>query len=677
MIKRETLEAFLKAGMSIIPLRADKRPNLKSWQKYNKELYKLKKKTDEFESVGLITGTINQIECVDIDEKYNIAKEGLKEKLKEKVDLFAPDLWNKLVIASTVNKGFHLIYKVKEMGGNVKLAMREATKKEAAKGEKKLVLIETRSQHGYIVVKPSKGYEIIQGKLFGLNEITVKERDTLFACCRMLDEILPPVFMKDPNVTWGSKGISPWEDFNSRGDWKSILTANQWTIVSEKGTKTNVKRPNSTSPISGNFDSKYNLLRVFSSSSVFDTDKSYSPFGIYTVLVAGGDYKQAARELKEAGYGRTPEPEFKRVDEVVDLVTTEDFISGSHDNSMLEKFATGQIKPGLSTGYTRFDEFYRFKPGKFEVVGGAAGLGKSTIVWLLAAISNALHGWKWIIYSCENEAWEIKKDLAEFLVGENYQKIPKEHRDVIIKYIDENFKIIETSERMSYRTVLEKAEKLMETGTYNALMIDPYNKLKIDFTEVDRKLSTYEYHYEVAGIFKQWCNNTKCSIYLNMHGNSSANRRTHQAGEMKGHRMAYEASDLEHGSMWENAVDSLIMIHRYKYHAELKFQTQIAIKKMRSQYSGGTETPLEDPVVIKMGRGSDRNFYSFYDERNETPLKNWFKKTILGETKTKEELTEDFNTTRTQIAEETPDALAEQNFARGTVFKQKIEEPPF
>ena len=131
MIERSTLEAFLKAGISIIPLKKDKSPNIKSWQKYNKTLYQLGKNVKEFESVGMVMGDINGAETLDVDQKYDIPKKGeatLIERLEKKVELFAPGLWDKLTIATTVNGGYHLIYKVAQMGGSIKNRSKERNK---------------------------------------------------------------------------------------------------------------------------------------------------------------------------------------------------------------------------------------------------------------------------------------------------------------------------------------------------------------------------------------------------------------------------------------------------------------------------------------------------------------------------------------------------------------------
>ena len=685
MIDKKTLQAFLKAKISIIPLKSDKRPNVKSWQKYNKELYKLGENTDEFEAVGMVMGDINGAETLDVDQKYDIPEKGEKpliERLEDKVELFSPGLWKKLTIATTKNGGYHLIYKVAEMGGSVKLAMRPATKKEEKEGTKQVVLLETRGQKSYILVKPSEGYEIIQGKLFGLKTITVKERDMLFACARMFDQVIPPVFMKDPNIAWASEGLTPWQDYSERGDWKSVLMKHGWKIVKESGSKIFVKRPGATSPMSGNFDSKYNLLRVFSSSSVFDHTQSYNPFSIYAMLECGGDHKQAARQLREAGYGRTPEQKFKRKDEPVDLTNNDDYISGSDDNKMLLKYARKEIKMGYSTGFPELDKHFRWKEGKYNIGAGHANLGKSTIMWCMTLVTSVLHGWKNIIYSPENDSWTIKMALVEFLSGSgNVQKMSESDINKCVAWIDQYIVILEDNdEDWSFHEVLEKAEEVMKEKHCNILLIDPYNDLEYDYTApgMDRKFSTYEYHYKVNKVFKKWAKRTKCTVFLNLHGVTEAQRKVHSEkdGELAGHIKPLMAADAEQGGMWLNRADDFLVFHRYAMHQEMKNQTHVHVRKVKEKWSGGEPTFLDSPVSLSM---KNPDFFGFYDVDNINPLKNWFKKTILGEQETKEELTSNLEEVINQIEEENPNALAEQNYARGTVFKNKveIEEPPF
>lgn len=682
MITRDKLESLLGRGYSIIPLKKNKIPNISSWQKYTKELYKLGDDISEFQSVGLVTGEIAGVQVVDVDAKYWIGEGDFMELLEDRVELFCPGLWKKLTISTTKNKGFHLLYKVEgKQEGSVKLAQREPTKKEAEEGQKRLVLLETRSANAYVVCHPSEGYEIEQGKLLNLKLITQKERDTLFACCRTFDEILPPVFQEKPQVVYNSVGIPPWDAYNDDNHhWKMVMESHGWELKDVKNEKIPVVRPGSNSPTSGNFSIAHNLLRVFSTSSIFDSNRSYSPFGIYTVLQCGGDPKQAARELRDMGYGTNPESKYKTKDEPVDIDNTHEFIVGDEANSYIHDFASGKIPMGLSTGYKDLDRHYRFKDQAFDIIGGTAGLGKTTIACFLFALANALHGKRVIIYSTENPAWELKVFVLEFLYGEKVKDIPKQHIDKGLKYLDKNFAFIETEDMLSYLDILSMVEKIeAKKGKFDYLFIDPWNALTVDYTEVDRKLNTYQYTLQVATKLQKWCKHKNMSLYIGMHSNTESARRVHQSGDLKGNPSPLNAADLADGVVWENKCTHMLLVHRYKFVEELRNQTQIAVKKVKSKHTGGLETPMDSPVLLNMGRGKYRDFFSFYDSDNESPLRGWFKKTILGE---KFVSTEDEKPSFDDYVfeqQETSEAEDINNYNKGTVFKgsRPAEEPPY
>lgn len=678
MIDKKILKGFIAKKLSIVPLKKDKRPNINSWKRYQKDFINIEENAHLFESLGLVCGEVSgNLEVIDVDQKNEIyiEEEGhLIDQLKSKMELFSKGLYKKLTVAETINGGYHLIYKCEKICGNVKLASRDATKKEQKAGEKKVVLLETRGESGYIVTVPTEGYNIIQGSLSEIPTITKAERDTIFSCCRMFDETMPPVFMENPQVAYASTGLTPWEDYNSRGDWQSVMTKHGWTIKTQQGSKYPVKRPGSKSPVSGNFDTKYNLLRVFSTSSVFDSDKSYNPFSIYTILECGGDFKAAARQLSEMNYGRKPEAKFKRVDEPVELDDTHEFLVGKDVNSFIDDFATGKIPMGLSTGYDDLDNHYRFKPQAFDIIGGTAGLGKTTIACFLFALANALHGKRVIIYSTENPAWELKVFILEFLYGERVKDIPKAHRDLGLAYLDKQFAFIETEDMLSYLDVINMVDKIeKKEGSFDMLFIDPWNALKLDYTEVDRKLNTYQYTLQVTTRLQKWCKAKDMSLYVGMHSNTESARRVHQSGDLKDNPAPLNAADLADGVVWENKATHLLLVHRYKFVEELRNQTQIAVKKVKSKHTGGMETTLANPVLLNMGRGKHRDFFSFYDSKNESPLRGWFKKTILGkqsieviEPTIQEQVYEDNN----EEPEENNSSQEYHDFNKGSVFKR-------
>lgn len=683
MITRTNLQAFLDKGLSILPLKKNKIPNTSSWQQYTKSYYKLSKDVSEFQSVGLITGEISGgVQVVDVDSKYWIGEGDLIDLLEAKVELFCPGLWKKLTIQKTINNGYHLIYKVDgKQDGSVKLAQREPTEEEAKEGQKKLVLLETRSANAYIVCFPSDGYKVTQGKLLSIKKITKEERDTLFAVCRTFDEILPPVFQEKPNIIYNSVGEKPWESYcNDTEHWKSVMRKHGWQVKEESKGRIRVVRPGKkegTKETSGNFSISHNLLRVFSTSTVFDSNLSYNPFGIYTMLECNGDIKMAAKELRDLGYGTTPEPKYRIKDEAAEIDDTHEFLVSKEVNSYIDDFAEGKIPMGLTTGYDDLDEHYRFKPQAFDIIGGTAGLGKTTIACFLFALSNALHGKRTIIYSTENPAWELKVFIMEFLYGEKVDKIPKNHRDLLLAYMDKQFAFIETEDMLSYLDILNMVEKIeQKQGKFDQLFIDPWNALVTDYSEVDRKLNTYQYTLQVATRLQKWCKAKDMSLYIGMHSNTESARRVHQSGDLKGNPAPLNAADLAEGVVWENKCSHMLLIHRYKFVEELRNQTQIAVKKVKSRHTGGLETPLDKPVLLNMGRGKYRDFYSFYDSKNISPLRGWFKKTILGEeiVQTKEPSIEDYSK---DVYEEDTSAQEENDFYRGNTFRNvrpQIEE---
>ena len=99
-------------------------------------------------------------------------------------------------------------------------------------------------------------------------------------------------------------GSSPFKDYNSRGDAVTLLERNGWTVVSQQGDRINLKRPGDTqAKTSGNYHLGHRKLWIFSTSTEFNPEKSYSPADVYTLLECQGDTKLAYRRLLEQGYG--------------------------------------------------------------------------------------------------------------------------------------------------------------------------------------------------------------------------------------------------------------------------------------------------------------------------------------------------------------------------------------
>lgn len=300
------LSRFYDAGYSILPCDPQhKKPRIKSW----KPLLESINRNTSFrvdDSIGLICGKVSgNIEIIDFDLKYDITG-SLYSNFCEMVDAHNPDLISKLVIQKSKNGGYHFLYKCATVLKNQKLAKRPATIEEQKIGEKEKVLIETRGEGGYVVIAPSVGYEIIQGDILNLPVISQLDRDLLFACAKSFNEILE-VHHHRKNVTterFSQTGLSPFDDYNQRGDCVALLQKHGWTIVRSRKDKIFLKRPgNSESDTSGNFDNEKNWFSVFSSSTEFETEKAYLPYSVFAILECRGDFKAACFRLYNEGFG--------------------------------------------------------------------------------------------------------------------------------------------------------------------------------------------------------------------------------------------------------------------------------------------------------------------------------------------------------------------------------------
>ncbi|HZW71671.1 MAG TPA: DUF5906 domain-containing protein, partial [Hanamia sp.] len=165
------------------------------------------------------------------------------------------------------------------------------------------VLIETRGYKGYVLAPPSEGYKTIQNKT--IPTITVEERDILITLARSFNEIIDVPVKLHKTSTYNPKdfGLSPFDDYNNNGDLNGLLEKHGWTIIKDTALKTVYRRPGKDEGTSGNFNKEKKWFSVFSTSTIFDTQKAYLPYAVYAILEHGGNFTEAAKKLLDEGYG--------------------------------------------------------------------------------------------------------------------------------------------------------------------------------------------------------------------------------------------------------------------------------------------------------------------------------------------------------------------------------------
>lgn len=303
----------LSFGLQPVPAK-DKHP-VGTWAQYQsimlqeanlRELFKV-----DATGMGFICGKVSGgLEIIDIDCKYDLTG-SLFDDLSAAIENALPEVHKKLVVVKTPSGGYHLYYRCDTIERSKKLARRPPSPSELEKDPKTgpQVLIETRGEGGFIMAPPSSGYDLIRGVLDNIPRISPEERSVLMAVCASFnEEPLPqPVQSVAPKKNKDfdtSGGITPFEDYNQRGDVVDLLVAHGWSIVFRRGVRVHLKRPGSSdSKTSGNFHEDLRKFYVFSSSTEFIPEQGYSAVDVYLLLEAGGDKSLASKKLLQLGYG--------------------------------------------------------------------------------------------------------------------------------------------------------------------------------------------------------------------------------------------------------------------------------------------------------------------------------------------------------------------------------------
>lgn len=312
---------YSKAGFSVLPVTQNKLPAMKGWLQYQKRPMTSEECEQYFPNaygIALICGGQKKVTCLDFDLKYDLSGD-LFERFKSKIP---KELLKKMYVQKTMSGGFHLVFTCDKIENNQKLANRYTTAYEKhqtymenfnrtetrdkalkiAQNDNSLVLIETRGEGGYFCIAPTPKYKHVFGKIQHISE---QEYETLLDTTREFNEVRE--YKQDIKMSkYEDWELSPFEDFNDRGDALMLLSLNGWDVEQVRGGKNvRLKRPGRThASSSAIYDSESKIMSVFSTSTSFDTNKGYNPSGIFIQLECDGDTVLAFKKLVDQGYGK-------------------------------------------------------------------------------------------------------------------------------------------------------------------------------------------------------------------------------------------------------------------------------------------------------------------------------------------------------------------------------------
>ncbi len=146
------------------------------------------------------------------------------------------------------------------------------------------------------------------------------------------------------------------------------------------------------------------------------------------------------------------------------------------------------LQPGVSTGWPSLDYLYTVKPGRWTVVHGIPGHGKSSFLDSLIVNLAQMHGWRFGVFSPESQpvarhfAGLMEKASGKpFSEGAIVPRITLEEKDQYKKWLQEHFKMIlpdeENEQSWTVDGILALARTLVYRFGIKGLVIDPWNEL--------------------------------------------------------------------------------------------------------------------------------------------------------------------------------------------------------
>ncbi len=301
---------YYDEGFSIIPCHQNKRPAISSWAKYQEVRMSYPQLSKHFTSavgIGVIAGRVsNGLFFVDFDNKLKNAKTNL-EKVTGSLSFKQIIGEQEPVIISTQSGGFHLYFKITdddEIPGSEKLAFEYD-----ADGTRE-TSIETRGEGSYVLAPPTKGYEIKNGSLDIIPELSILQLQAILDICKQLDAVAPSNSKTEAAPSAEAKGEKkskaasksrnhPLKKLvNDKYNWLAyrLLLEAGWKATDGNDDR-KLTRPgkNPSEGCSATFGYQGNpMLYVFSDATgVFEGEKSYTTFEIIANLQFNGNHRNA------------------------------------------------------------------------------------------------------------------------------------------------------------------------------------------------------------------------------------------------------------------------------------------------------------------------------------------------------------------------------------------------
>lgn len=234
---------------------------------------------------------------------------------------------------------------------------------------------------------------------------------------------------------------------------------------------------------------------------------------------------------------------------------------------------------GLRTGWYSVDEYYTVMAGEWTLVTGIPGHGKSE--WLDALMIQLAvdHGWRFAIFSPENQPTEYHlSKLAEKYTNKPFGHGPSDRmsvadKDRALAFLDEHFVFL-LPELPTIESLIERLKSMVKRHGIRGVVLDPWNE--IDHSRLNG-LSETEYISQALSKLRAFARSYGVHLWI----------VAHPTKLQKGTDGSYPVPtpyDVAGSAHWRNKADNCIAVWRdTKEHND---EVEIHIQKVRKKSVG-------------------------------------------------------------------------------------------
>jgi len=239
----------------------------------------------------------------------------------------------------------------------------------------------------------------------------------------MFDEMPKVENLQQEVVAKHDGSLTPGDDYGNQHTWEELLTPLGWSIVYRKGEAIVWRRPGKAEGISAttNFNGN-DKFYVFTTSTQFEAENSYSKFAFFATVKHNGDFRAAANDLRNQGYGQQVLNSFDSNNQLMptsNLLEPAPAVEGKESSWKpipLKDYFDGLFATPVATILKRNDGHGLIYTGRVHSIYGESESGKSWVAQIASA--EMLKDDKKVIYiDFESDAIDIVNRLKSLGVS--------------------------------------------------------------------------------------------------------------------------------------------------------------------------------------------------------------------------------------------------------------------